>query len=138
MSTANRTALVQVSGLPPTPTGKTYELWWITKESGPVKAGLFEVQGPGTVIAAPSRHQLANTRCSTQLRLSGRWDEFADGRDVPQRYCWLKPLRNSLGADASTKALTQRVPAIAVCPSRLKAVSCWEPIAKALEKPRLK
>ena len=95
VSTANGTALIQVTGLPAAPAGKTYELWWITKESGPVKAGLFEVQGPGTVIAAPSRHQLANTRCSTQLRLSGRWDEFADGRDVPQRYCWLKPLRNS-------------------------------------------
>ena len=52
VSSANGTALVQVSGLPPTPGGKTYELWWITRERGPVKAGLFEVQGPGTVIAA--------------------------------------------------------------------------------------
>jgi anti-sigma-K factor RskA len=52
VSTVNRTALLQVSGLPPAPTGKTYELWWITRESGPVKAGLFEVRGPGTVIAA--------------------------------------------------------------------------------------
>ena len=52
VSTATRAALIQVSGLPPTPSGKTYELWWITKESGPVKAGLFQVQAPGTVIAA--------------------------------------------------------------------------------------
>lgn len=52
VSTANSTALIQVTGLPITPAGKTYELWWITKESGPVKAGLFQVQRPGTVIAA--------------------------------------------------------------------------------------
>jgi anti-sigma-K factor RskA len=52
VSTANGTALIQVTGLPVTPAGKTYELWWITKERGPVKAGLFQVQRPGTVIAA--------------------------------------------------------------------------------------
>jgi anti-sigma-K factor RskA len=52
VSTANGTALIQVTGLPATPAGKTYELWWITKESGPVQAGLFQVQRPGTVIAA--------------------------------------------------------------------------------------
>ncbi len=51
VSNVNHTALLQVSGLPPTPSDKTYELWWITRESGPIKAGLFQVEGPGTVIA---------------------------------------------------------------------------------------
>jgi anti-sigma-K factor RskA len=51
VSRANRAALLQVSGLPPTPDDKTYELWWITRESGPIKAGLFQVRRSGTVIA---------------------------------------------------------------------------------------
>jgi anti-sigma-K factor RskA len=51
VSEASGAALIQVSGLPPTPSGKTYELWWITKESGPVRAALFQVHGPHTVVA---------------------------------------------------------------------------------------
>lgn len=53
ISTANRAAMIQVSGLPPTPPGKTYELWWITKEHGPIEAGLFQV-GAGRSVVAPA------------------------------------------------------------------------------------
>lgn len=53
VSAANHAAMIQANGLPPTPDGKTYELWWITKESGPVAAGLFQVGANGS-IAAPA------------------------------------------------------------------------------------
>ncbi len=53
VSAANHAAMIEVSGLPPTPEGKTYELWWITKESGPVAAALFQVGENGS-IAAPA------------------------------------------------------------------------------------
>ncbi len=53
VSAANHAAMIQVNGLPPTPEGKTYELWWITKESGAVAAGLFQVGASGS-IAAPA------------------------------------------------------------------------------------
>jgi anti-sigma-K factor RskA len=53
VSAANHAAMIQANGLPATPEGKTYELWWITKESGPVAAGLFQVGANGS-IAAPA------------------------------------------------------------------------------------
>jgi len=54
VSAANRTAVLQASGLPATPAGKTYELWWITRESGPVAAGLFQAEKGRPVIASVS------------------------------------------------------------------------------------
>lgn len=41
VSAVHNTAVLQASGLPATPAGKAYELWWITKEHGPIAAGLF-------------------------------------------------------------------------------------------------
>ncbi|HLI79395.1 MAG TPA: anti-sigma factor [Candidatus Binataceae bacterium] len=38
-------AVLRVTGLEPPPPGKTYELWWITKQKGPEPAGTFT---PGT------------------------------------------------------------------------------------------
>lgn len=35
-------ALFYAFGLPPVPSDKTYELWWITEKEGPVQAGLFQ------------------------------------------------------------------------------------------------
>jgi anti-sigma-K factor RskA len=54
VSRATGAAMVQASGLPPTPAGKTYELWWITKQSGPVRAGLFYSQAGRTAVAPAS------------------------------------------------------------------------------------
>jgi anti-sigma-K factor RskA len=54
VSAANHAAMIQADGLPPTPQGKTYELWWITKESGPVAAGLFQVGASGSTAAPAS------------------------------------------------------------------------------------
>jgi anti-sigma-K factor RskA len=52
VSTANKIAVFQAAGLPATPAGKTYELWWITKEHGPVAAGLFQA-ADGLPVVAP-------------------------------------------------------------------------------------
>jgi anti-sigma-K factor RskA len=51
VSATNRAAVFQAAGLPPTPPGKTYELWWITKEHGPVAAGLFHAEDGHPVVA---------------------------------------------------------------------------------------
>jgi hypothetical protein len=47
-------ALFYAFDLPPVPSDKAYELWWITEKEGPVNAGLFlpDQQGLGRVEAA--------------------------------------------------------------------------------------
>jgi anti-sigma-K factor RskA len=54
VSAANKAAVFQAAGLPTTPPGKTYELWWITKEHGPIAAGLFQAQDGHPVVAPVS------------------------------------------------------------------------------------
>ena len=54
VSAGNKAAVFQAVGLPATPAGKTYELWWITKEHGPVAAGLFQAENGRPVIASVS------------------------------------------------------------------------------------
>ncbi len=51
VSATNKAAVFQAAGLPATPPGKTYELWWITKEHGPVAAGLFQAEDGRPVVA---------------------------------------------------------------------------------------
>jgi anti-sigma-K factor RskA len=43
-------AIIRAFGLPETPPGKTYELWWITKQSGPIRAGTFYTQARRTAV----------------------------------------------------------------------------------------
>ena len=54
VSATNKAAVFQAAGLPATPPGKTYELWWITKEHGPVAAGLFQAEDGRPVVAPVS------------------------------------------------------------------------------------
>jgi anti-sigma-K factor RskA len=54
VSPSRRSAVITARGLPPAPPGKTYELWWITKESGPVPAGLFTARDTAGVSASVS------------------------------------------------------------------------------------
>ena len=54
VSAANKAAVLQAAGLPATPSGKTYELWWITKEHGPVAGGLFQAEDGQPVIVPVS------------------------------------------------------------------------------------
>lgn len=51
ISATNKAAVFQAGGLPATPAGKIYELWWITKEHGPVPAGLFQAEDGRPVVA---------------------------------------------------------------------------------------
>ena len=51
VSRSAHSAVLQANAMPPTPAGKTYELWWITKETGPVAAGLFQAGAGREVIA---------------------------------------------------------------------------------------
>jgi anti-sigma-K factor RskA len=54
ISAANKAAVLQAGGLPATPQGKAYEFWWITKEHGPVAAGLFQAESDHPVVAPVS------------------------------------------------------------------------------------
>ena len=63
VSPSNSGAVIEVRGLPPTPPGKVYELWWITKENGPVPAGLFASADSSAITASvapppPGQHVL--------------------------------------------------------------------------------
>jgi anti-sigma-K factor RskA len=51
-SHAQGTAILEVSGLPPTPDDKEYEVWWIGEKQGPLKAGLFEPLNHGATIVS--------------------------------------------------------------------------------------
>ncbi len=51
-SHAQGTAILEVSGLPPTPDDKEYEVWWIGEKQGPLKAGLFEPANQGATIVS--------------------------------------------------------------------------------------
>ncbi|MGA9722998.1 MAG: anti-sigma factor [Candidatus Binatus sp.] len=46
------TAMLEVSGLPPTRGDKVYEVWWIGEKQGPLKAGLFEPSSHGATIVS--------------------------------------------------------------------------------------
>lgn len=48
LSPSNHTALLQVAGLPMAPADKVYEVWWIGKKSGPMRAGTFKPAAQGT------------------------------------------------------------------------------------------
>ncbi len=51
VSTSSREAVLRANGLEAPPPGKTYELWWITKQKGPVPAGTFTAETGKEVIA---------------------------------------------------------------------------------------
>ena len=52
LSPTQGTAMLEVSGLPPTPDDKVYEVWWIGEKQGPIKAGLFEPSSHGATIVS--------------------------------------------------------------------------------------
>ncbi len=85
ISEARHAAMIQALKLPPTPAGKTYELWWITRQSGPVKAGLFTVAKENTVIAPASPPPAGE-----HLQLSAVTLEPAGGVSKPTGSMYLK------------------------------------------------
>ena len=52
LSHSQGTAMLEVTGLPPTPDDKEYEVWWIGEKQGPLRAGLFEPSSHGATIVA--------------------------------------------------------------------------------------
>jgi len=52
LSPAQGTAMLEVSGLPPTPDDKEYEVWWIGAKKGPLRAGMFEPSSHGATIVS--------------------------------------------------------------------------------------
>ncbi len=52
LSRAQGSAMLAVSGLPPAPGDKIYEVWWIGEKQGPLKAGLFEPLNQGATIVS--------------------------------------------------------------------------------------
>jgi anti-sigma-K factor RskA len=46
------TAMLEVSGLPPTPDDKQYEVWWIGTKQGPIRAGVFDPLSHGATIVS--------------------------------------------------------------------------------------
>jgi len=52
LNRAEGTAMLQVSGLPPTPDDKQYEVWWIGEKQGPLRAGLFDPLSQGATIVS--------------------------------------------------------------------------------------
>jgi Anti-sigma-K factor rskA, C-terminal len=52
ISESNRSAMLQVSGLPPLPAGRSYELWWLFTKGAPSKGGLFNTGHGGEAVMA--------------------------------------------------------------------------------------
>jgi anti-sigma-K factor RskA len=52
LNAAQGTAMLEVSGLPPAPEDKQYEVWWIGEKQGPLKAGLFDPSSHGATIVS--------------------------------------------------------------------------------------
>jgi len=51
LSHSQGSAMLEVSGLPPTPDEKAYEVWWIEKQDA-LRAGLFEPSSQGATIVS--------------------------------------------------------------------------------------
>jgi anti-sigma-K factor RskA len=52
LNRAAGTAMIQVSGLPPTPDDKEYEVWWIGEKQRPLRAGLLDPANHGATIVS--------------------------------------------------------------------------------------
>ncbi len=85
VSNASRKAVFQAFGLPEAPPGKTYELWWITKESGPVRAGIFDAQKGRSVVVPASLPPVGQ-----RVMLAAVTLEPSGGMDKPTGAMYLK------------------------------------------------
>jgi hypothetical protein len=85
LSPSNHTALLQVAGLPMAPADKVYEVWWIGKKSGPIRAGTFKPAAQGT-----SSVGLKMPPEGEQILASAVTLEPAGGTDKPTGSMYLK------------------------------------------------
>ena len=85
VSKASGDAVLRASGLEAPPPGKTYELWWITKQKGPVPAGTFSAEAGNEVIAKVDPPPAGDSRggdCGYPRTC--RWSTKADRSDVSE------------------------------------------------------
>ncbi|MGO9602711.1 MAG: anti-sigma factor domain-containing protein [Candidatus Binataceae bacterium] len=85
LSLSNRTAFMQIAGLPPAPADKVYEVWWIGRHAGPIRAGLFNAPAEGT-----AKVDLTLPPEGEEILASAITLEPAGGRDTPTMPLYLK------------------------------------------------
>jgi len=84
-SPSSHTAFMQVSGLPPAPADKIYEAWWIGRQAGPIRAGLFEAPAEGVAKVALIMPPQGEEIVASAVTL-----EPANGTDKPTGTMYLK------------------------------------------------
>lgn len=84
-SPGSHTAFMQVSGLPPAPADKIYEAWWIGRQAGPIRAGLFEAPAEGVAKVALIMPPRGEEIIASAVTL-----EPANGTDKPTGTMYLK------------------------------------------------
>ena len=85
LSREKGTAMLEVSGLPPTPGNKVYEVWWIGEKQGPLKAGLFEPSYHGATIVSLELPPPGETLLASAITL-----EPSGGVEKPSGAVYLK------------------------------------------------
>ena len=77
--------MLEVSGLPPTPDDKEYEVWWIGEKQGPLKAGIFEPLSHGATIVSLDLPPPGEVVLASAITLEPtRRRREAERRDVPE------------------------------------------------------
>jgi anti-sigma-K factor RskA len=79
------TAMLEVSGLPPTPDDKQYEVWWIGEKQGPLRAGIFEPLSHGATIVSLDLPPVGEVVLASAITLEPR-----GGVDKPSGAMYLK------------------------------------------------
>ncbi len=85
LNRAQGAAMLHVSGLPPAPDDRIYEVWWIGAKQGPLKAGLFEPSSQGATIVALDLPPPDETVLASAITLEPR-----GGVDKPTGAMYLK------------------------------------------------
>ena len=66
------TAMLEVSGLPPTPDDKEYDVWWVGEKNSALKAGSFEPLSEGATIVSLDLPPAGETVLATIITVEGR------------------------------------------------------------------
>jgi hypothetical protein len=69
---AEGTAMLEVSGLPPTPDDKEYDVWWIGEKNNALKAGSFQPLSEGATIVSLDPPPAGEVVLATIVTLEGR------------------------------------------------------------------
>jgi len=85
LNRAEGTAMLQVSGLPPTPDDKQYEVWWIGEKQGPLKAGVFDPLSQGATIVSLDLPPPGEVVLASAITLEAR-----GGADKPSGAMYMK------------------------------------------------